>query len=92
MAAGPEGIHEVVKRLVREGTPAAMLGEAAAQLQPGGPPLAPLATTDLHNLAPVGARGSHSTALRCSGDSFLPFSGTSNLAGLPACSQLFMLR
>ncbi|KAK9906569.1 hypothetical protein WJX75_004349 [Coccomyxa subellipsoidea] len=71
VSAGPDGVHDVVKRIVREGAAASALQEPAVRQVPGsfsGRPHAHPADGGLHNLAPVGARICQPTAVRCSGN------------------------
>lgn len=73
VSAGPEGVHEVVRRVVCEGAAASTRPEEAGpgrQLPdsfPGAPNARP-AEAGLHNLAPVGARGCHSASTQCTGE------------------------
>jgi hypothetical protein len=70
--AGPDGIHDVVKRVIRDGEAEALGGQAP----PGSHPEAVQAVqhsrshdgeSSLHNLAPVGARGSSAATISRTG-------------------------
>ena len=73
VSAGPEGVHEVVRRIVREGAAAATQPEEAGparRLLGNFPGAADARSSEggLHNLAPVGARGCHSASPQCTGE------------------------
>ncbi len=70
VSAGPDGVHEVVRRILRDGAAASAQEEAGALQVPGSFPAhahARPADNGLHNLAPVGARSCQSSSIRCTG-------------------------
>ncbi|BDA46503.1 Uncharacterized protein C3F10.06c at N-terminal half [Coccomyxa sp. Obi] len=87
VSAGPEGVHEVVRRIVCEGAAEATQQEEAgpARQLPGsflpGAPNARPAEGGLHNLAPVGARGCRSASPHCTGNGLYWIGGTGIAVG-----------